>query len=222
MSIKAENITKYFQKPNKQKVLDHISLEIHPGDLTSIFGESGSGKSTLLYILASLDIEFEGQLSIMGQQVRELSDDELSAMRNQHIGFVYQSHYLLPEFNVLQNIMLPALRLESKNTGAAKERAHELLKEVGLEAYANWPAYKLSGGQQQRVAIARALINDPAIIIADEPTGNLDNKNSQIVFELLKTIAEKRQKSVIIATHSTTLMKNSHRMFEMIDGSLRL
>ena len=222
MSIKAENITKYFHEPQKQKVLDQISLEIYPSELTSVFGESGSGKSTLLYILASLDIEFEGQLNIMGQPVRDLSDDGLSALRNRHIGFVYQSHYLLPEFNVLQNIMLPALRVERTNPEAAKERAHELLQEIGLEAYANRPSYKLSGGQQQRIAIARALINDPAIIIADEPTGNLDNKNSQMVFELLKSIAEKRQKSVLIATHSTTLMKNSHRTFEMIDGSLRL
>ena len=222
MSIKAENITKFFYQPRRQKVLDSITLEIYPGELTSIFGESGSGKSTLLYILASLDIEFEGQLSIMGQQVRDLSDDGLSALRNRHIGFVYQSHYLLPEFNVLQNIMLPALRLESNNTADVKERAHNLLNEIGLHAYADRPVYKLSGGQQQRVAIARALINDPAIIIADEPTGNLDKKNSQIIFELLKTIAEKRQKSVLIATHSTALMKNSHRMLEMIDGSLRL
>ena len=222
MIIEAQHISKYFYEPQKHKVLQDISMEFNAGELVSIYGESGSGKSTLLYILASLDIEFEGHLSLMGKTVKSLSHSELSSLRNQHIGFVYQSHYLLPEFNVLQNILLPALQLNGKDMATSKARAFKLLSEIGLHAYADYPVYKLSGGQQQRVAIARALINDPAVVIADEPTGNLDNKNSQIVFELLKEIAENKGKSVVIATHSTTLMKNSHRTVEMIDGSLRL
>ena len=222
MIIEAQHISKYFYEPQKHQVLKDISLELHAGELVSIYGESGSGKSTLLYILASLDIDFDGHLSLMGKSVKSLSDHELSAVRNQHIGFVYQSHYLLPEFNVLQNILLPALRLNGKDVATSKARAIELLTEIGMAAYANYPAYKLSGGQQQRVAIARALINDPELIIADEPTGNLDKKNSKMVFELLKEIAENKGKTVVMATHNTTLMKNSHRSIEMIDGSLRL
>ena len=222
MIIEAKNITKYFHEPHRHKVLNNISLEIKAGELLSIYGDSGSGKSTLLYILASLDIDYEGQLSLLGNPLKSLSDEDLSVLRSKHIGFVYQSHHLLPEFNVLQNIMLPALRLNGKDIVSAKERSIKLLTEMGLQAYADRPAYKLSGGQQQRVAIARALVNDPSIVIADEPTGNLDKKNSQIVFELLKEIAETKGKSVVMATHSTTLMKNSHRSVEMIDGNLRL
>ena len=222
MTIRAQNITKYFYEPDKHKVLNNISIDIHGGELHSIYGESGSGKSTLLYILASLDKDYTGRLTVLGKQIMSLTDDELSTLRNQQIGFVYQSHHLLPEFNVYQNIMLPAIRMNGKDVAAAKHRAHDLLSDIGLEAFADRPVYKLSGGQQQRVAIARALINDPAIVIADEPTGNLDNKNSQIVFELLKEIAENKGKSVVIATHSTALMKKSHRAIEMIDGSLRL
>ena len=222
MIIEAKNISKYFYEPLQHKVLNNISLDINAGELLSIYGESGSGKSTLLYILASLDIDYEGQLSLLGKHLKSMTDDDLSRLRNQHIGFVYQSHHLLPEFNVLQNVMLPALRLNGKDLESAKERSLNLLNEIGLQAYADRPAYRLSGGEQQRVAIARALVNDPAIVIADEPTGNLDKKNSQIVFELLKEIAENKGKSVVMATHSTSLMKNSHRSIEMIDGSLRL
>ena len=136
MIIAAKNITKYFYEPHKHKVLNDISLDIKAGELLSIFGESGSGKSTLLYILASLDIDYEGELSLRGKTLKSLTDNDLSSLRNKHIGFVYQSHHLLPEFNVLQNVMLPALRLNGKDIETAKKRALQLLNEIGLEAYA--------------------------------------------------------------------------------------
>ena len=222
MILEAKQISKWFYEPQRLQVLKDIDLAVEAGELISIFGESGSGKSTLLYILASLDIDFEGDLTIQGQTLKNLSDEDLSDLRNRHLGFVYQSHYLLPEFNVLQNVLLPAMKQTGTKLEVKRKMALDLLEEIGLKSLAERPAFKLSGGQQQRTAIARALINDPALIIADEPTGNLDQKNSKIVFDLLKDIAENRGKSVIIATHSQTLMKNSHRAIEMIDGRLRL
>ena len=222
MIIKAKDITKYFYQPRKERILNRISMEICAGELVSVFGESGSGKSTLLYILATLDRDYEGDLRLTGQKILEMSEDDLAAFRNRNIGFVYQFHYLLPEFNVLQNVMLPGLRLSPFKQNEVEERALSLLNEVGMSSYELRPAYQLSGGQQQRVAIARALINDPAIVIADEPTGNLDQKNSAIVFELLRNIAEEKGKSVVIATHNLTIREKSHRSVEMIDGFLRL
>ena len=222
MILTAKNITKYFYKPQKHLILNDVSLDVRRGELLSIYGESGSGKSTLLYILAALDIEYEGQLTFMGQRVQEQTENSLAALRNKYLGFVYQFHYLLPEFNVLQNVMLPGMKLYPRDQERVRQRALALLEEMNMGSFANRPAYKLSGGQQQRVAIARALINDPALIIADEPTGNLDKKNSTMVFDLLMQIAENKGKSVLLATHNTTIQKKSHRSFEMIDGTLRL
>ena len=222
MILSAKHISKYLYAPAKQKVLDNISLEIEEGQLISVYGESGSGKSTLLYILASLDTDFEGDLTISGKQVKDLGEDGLAALRNNNIGFVYQFHYLLPEFDVLHNVMLPGMKCSPNKLDRVRESALELLGEVGMSSYVERPAYQLSGGQQQRVAIARALINDPALIIADEPTGNLDQKNSMLIFELLKKIVEEKGKSVLLATHNSGIRKKSHRSVEMIDGVLRL
>ncbi len=222
MILRAENISKYFYQAQRQKVLENVSLNIDVAELVSIFGESGSGKSTLLYILATLDIDFEGKLWIQDHNVKDMTEDDLAALRNRQLGFVYQFHYLLPEFNVLQNVMLPAYKLGLKGKNEIEADAVDLLDDLGMASYALRPAYKLSGGQQQRVAIARALINNPDLIIADEPTGNLDQKNSQLIFDLLKEIVETRGKSVVLATHNSKIMKNSHRSVEIIDGSLRL
>ena len=219
--LSAKNIEKKFYDPIEYKVLKDISLKVNEGELISIYGESGSGKSTLLYILATIDRIYTGDLNIAGTDISKLSDRELTAFRNRHIGFVYQSHYLLPEFNVLQNVMLPAFKLGVLTHKKIKEQSLSLLDEFGIQSLASRPVNKLSGGQQQRVAIARALINDPKLIIADEPTGNLDKKNSEITFELLKSAAELRGKSVIIATHNSSIQENSHRSVEMIDGQLR-
>ncbi len=222
MILKAQHINKFFEDPERHQVLHNVSLELDQGELVSIYGESGSGKSTLLYILSTLDTDFEGSLQIKGQESKTLSSLELTNFRNRHIGFVYQFHYLLPEFTVLQNIMLPAMKLGNKNKEEIKQDALALLKEMGMGDFATRSAYKLSGGQQQRVAIARALINDPALIVADEPTGNLDQINTDMVFDLLKNITQKKGKMVVMATHNPKIYQNSHRAIEMIDGVVRL
>lgn len=222
MILNAEHLFKYFHQPKKHRVLNGVSLKAEAGDLISIFGESGSGKSTLLYILSTLDTDFDGTLEILGQPIKALAQDALTDFRNRHIGFVYQSHFLLPEFNVLQNVMLPALKLGKKDKEALRGDALSLLDEMGMKIYAERPSYQLSGGQQQRVAIARALINDPALIIADEPTGNLDQKNSMLIFELLSQITTDKNKTVIMATHNLDIQKKSRRLVEIIDGSIRL
>ncbi|MEL6917270.1 MAG: ABC transporter ATP-binding protein [Bacteroidota bacterium] len=222
MILEASDINKYFLEPEKQQVLNGVSLNAEVGDLISIYGESGSGKSTLLYILSTLDTKFQGTLNILDQPIKNLTPDELANFRNKYIGFVYQFHFLLHEFNVLQNIMLPALKLGIKNAEEIKEDAYVLLKEMGMQDFAKRRSYKLSGGQQQRVAIARSLINDPALIIADEPTGNLDQKNTMIIFDLLKEITATKNKTVVMATHNLSIQKKSHRVIEIIDGSVRL
>lgn len=222
MILEAKHLAKYFLEPERQQVLNNISLSIAEGELVSLYGESGSGKSTLLYILSTLDTDFEGSLKIKENSIKELSSAALSDFRNQHIGFVYQFHHLLPEFNVLQNVLLPAMKLSNKPLEVLRLEAMSILEDMGMRAFAERPSYKLSGGQQQRVAIARALINDPSLILADEPTGNLDSKNSEVVFELLKEITESRNKTVLIATHNAKIYTNSHRAIEMIDGVLRL
>ncbi|WP_378180741.1 ABC transporter ATP-binding protein [Aquimarina sp. SS2-1] len=222
MILEAQHIDKYFLEPEKHQILRDISLSLKEGELVSVYGESGSGKSTLLYILSTLDTDFGGDLSICNQDIQNLTAAQLTDFRNKHIGFVYQFHYLLPEFNVLQNVMLPAMKLSNKSNKEIKKDALSLLEEVGMRAFAKRPSYQLSGGQQQRVAIARALINNPSLIVADEPTGNLDQKNSESIFHLLKEITEQRNKAVVIATHDSKIYQNSHRSVEMIDGFIRL
>ncbi|NAS31576.1 ATP-binding cassette domain-containing protein [Flavobacteriaceae bacterium R38] len=220
--LEARNISKEFYLPVKHNILKNNNLVVKQGDLITIHGESGSGKSTLLYILATLDTQFEGDLIINNTIIKTQSQSFLSDFRNKNIGFVYQSHYLLQEFNVLHNVLLPAFKSDKKNKEQLREKASKLLTELGLSSYLNYPVYKLSGGQQQRVAIARALINNPKLIIADEPTGNLDQKNSQMIFELLQKISSEQKTAVIIATHDPKIYNNSNISYEMTDGVLRL
>ncbi len=220
--ITTDKLNKFVESPVRRQLLRDITMQVRRQEIVAVHGSSGSGKSTLLYILATLDTEFEGTLIINNTLFTGKSTSFLSRFRNAHLGFVFQFHYLLPEFNVLQNVVLPALKSDRWERKAdVQERAASLLKELGLKVALDMPVYKLSGGEQQRVSIARALINDPMIIIADEPTGNLDSRNSKVVLELLQHIRDSRGTSVVVATHDELLSENSDRSYEMIDGILR-
>ncbi len=184
--LATHNVNKYFYEPEKFQVLREIDLIVRRGEFLSLVGKSGCGKSTLMYILSTMDSDYEGELEIAGERLTGKGQDALARFRNQHIGFVFQFHYLLPEFTVLQNVMIPALKLRKYSRGEIESRAIEKLKVLGIEEYAKKLSGKLSGGQQQRVAIARALINDPDIIMGDEPTGNLDSYNTHLVFDIFR------------------------------------
>ncbi len=218
--LETKNINKYFHDPVEFQVLKNISFTVGKGEFLSMIGKSGSGKSTLLYILSTMDTEYQGQLMIDGQILTGQSNDQLAAMRNQKIGFVFQFHYLLPEFSCLKNIMIPALKLGKYSTKEIESKAYDKLKLLGLEDQALKPASKLSGGQQQRVAIARALINDPLMIMCDEPTGNLDSKNTAIVFDIFKELTSQLGQTIIAVTHDDEFAKNSDRIIEMKDGEI--
>ncbi len=216
--LKTENINKFFHEPNEFQVLKDISFEVRRGELLTLMGKSGCGKSTLLYILSTMDRDYTGNLFIDNQLMNNLSIDQLAEIRNEKIGFVFQFHYLLGEFTCLKNIMIPALKLGKYSPEEIEARAYEKLKILGIEDQALKPASKLSGGQQQRVAIARALINDPLIIMGDEPTGNLDSKNTDIVFNIFRELADEFGQTIIAVTHDEDFAKKSDRIVEMIDG----
>jgi len=216
--LNTKNIGKYFYQPVKFKVLDDITFEAYQGELLTLVGKSGSGKSTLLYVLSTMDTEYEGDLFIEGEKITGQKQDALAAVRNRNIGFVFQFHYLLPEFSCLKNVMIPALKLGKYSREEIEQQAYERLRVLGLEDQALKPASKLSGGQQQRVAIARALINSPKIIMCDEPTGNLDSKNTQIVFDIFKQITKEFGQTIIAVTHDKDFAKASDRTIELADG----
>ena len=218
--LKSYRITKYFHDPVTVKVLDEITFAINRGDFVSVIGKSGCGKSTLLYILSTMDTEYEGELYIDGELMRNRKDAHLANVRNQKIGFIFQFHYLLNEFSVLENVMLPALKLNRYTPTEIKDRAMDKLKILGIEKEAGKRANQLSGGQKQRVAIARSLINDPVIIMADEPTGNLDKRNSLIVFDIFKELAEVYNQTLLIVTHDQVFAQSTHRIIEMEDGRI--
>lgn len=219
-ALEAKGITKYFHDPVTMQVLKGIDVTIKSGEFVSIIGKSGCGKSTLLYVLSTMDTDYEGTLEINGQKVTGLSKNKLAAIRNESIGFVFQFHYLLPDFSCLKNVMIPALKLNKYSHEEIEHRAYETLKMFGVEEQALKKAGKLSGGQQQRVAIARALINDPSIIMGDEPTGNLDSKNTAIVFDLFKQISAEHGQTIIAVTHDEDFAKKSDRIIEMLDGEI--
>jgi lipoprotein-releasing system ATP-binding protein len=220
--LKTENINKFFHDPIEFQVLKNISFEVQQGEFLSMVGKSGSGKSTLLYILSTMDTDFKGQLFIDQENVTGYDQDKLAHIRNEKIGFVFQFHYLLAEFTCLKNVMIPALRLGKYSEKEIEERAYEKLKILGLEDQALKLASKLSGGQQQRVAIARALINDPLLIMGDEPTGNLDSKNSNIVFDIFQELTKNYNQTIIAVTHDEDFAKRSDRIIEMKDGEIIL
>ncbi|HTJ51877.1 MAG TPA: ABC transporter ATP-binding protein [Cyclobacteriaceae bacterium] len=218
--LRTEGIGKYFYEPIKFKVLDDVSFEAYKSEFLTLVGKSGSGKSTLLYCLSTMDTNYEGSLYIHDQKITGKKSDEMAALRNKSIGFVFQFHYLLPEFTCLKNVMIPALKLKKYTYAEVEQRAYQKLEMLGLKDQAMKPASKLSGGQQQRVSIARALINDPQIIMCDEPTGNLDSKNTQIVFDIFKQIAHDYSQTIIAVTHDTDFAKASDRTIEFADGKI--
>ncbi|MBX7202572.1 MAG: ABC transporter ATP-binding protein [Bacteroidia bacterium] len=217
-AIEARNITKFFHEPTTFQVLKQISFTVEKGHFVSLVGKSGCGKSTLLYVLSTMDTDYEGELLFENHLITGKNQDELSKFRNEHLGFVFQFHFLLPEFTVLENVMLPALKLKRFSHKEIEHRAIEKLQLVGMDNFAFNTASKLSGGQQQRVAIARALINDPSIIMGDEPTGNLDKTNSFIVLDILKKLAADNKQTIITVTHDQEFAAQTDHIIEMEDG----
>jgi lipoprotein-releasing system ATP-binding protein len=218
--LSTNNITKHYYDPIKFKVLHDVSFEVRRGEFLSLVGKSGCGKSTLLYCLSTMDTDYEGEVYILGEKVTGKKTDDLAHIRNKNIGFIFQFHYLLPEFSCLKNVMIPALKLGQYSYKEVEERAYNKLEILGLKDQALKPASKLSGGQQQRVAIARSLINDPKIIMCDEPTGNLDSKNTQIVFDIFKQLTHDYNQTIIAVTHDNDFAKASDRTMEMGDGKI--
>jgi len=216
--LDVRKVNKSFHDPVTVPVLKDVSLAVSRGEFVSITGKSGCGKSTLLYILSTMDTDFEGELVIDGELTRDASGSRLAEIRNEKIGFVFQFHYLLPEFSVLRNVMLPGLKLARRSDQEVEQRAMELLRELDMHDHAHKWANQLSGGQKQRVAIARALINDPLIIMGDEPTGNLDNRNSAIVFDIFKRIASEHKRSLLVVTHDEDFARRTDRTILMDDG----
>jgi lipoprotein-releasing system ATP-binding protein len=218
--LKSHKVNKYFYEPEKFQVLKEIDLVVNKGEFVSLVGKSGCGKSTLMYILSTMDTDYQGELEIAGSRLTGKNQNDLAAFRNAHIGFVFQFHYLLPEFTALQNVMIPALKLGKYSRKEVEERAYQKLNMLGMKDHALKSSGKLSGGQQQRVAIARALINDPDIIMGDEPTGNLDSYNTHVVFDIFRELTSKYRQTIIAVTHDDEFASNSDRVVEMSDGKI--
>ena len=218
--LKTNLISKYFYEPVKFKALDEVSFEVYDSEFITLIGKSGSGKSTLLYILSTMDTDYEGELFIAGKKITDEKSDNLAKIRNKNIGFVFQFHYLLPEFSCLKNVMIPALKLGKLSPQEIEEQAYQKLDLLGIRDQALKPASKLSGGQQQRVAIARALINQPKIVMCDEPTGNLDSKNTSIVLETFQQLSTELGQTIIAVTHDNDFAKASNRIIELADGKI--
>lgn len=218
--LEARNVSKYFHDPVTVQVLKDINFSVNRGEFVSVIGKSGCGKSTLLYILSTMDTDYEGEIFIDGESMRNRKETELASVRNQKIGFVFQFHYLLNEFSVLKNVMLPGLKLGKYSAKEVEHNAYEKLKILGIESEAFKKPNQVSGGQKQRIAIARALINEPLILMGDEPTGNLDRKNSEIVFQIFQELAEVYNQSLLIVTHDNEFASRTDRIIEMEDGKI--
>jgi len=217
--IKAQNIYKSYAEGKTLQVLKGVNIEIEKGEIISIVGASGAGKSTLLHILGTLDRADKGSLEINHVMISQLNDKKLSEFRNHQLGFVFQFHHLLPEFTALENICIPAF-IAKKNKQTAEKRAKELLAFLGIEARAEHKPSELSGGEQQRVAVARALINNPAVIFADEPSGNLDSASAKELHKLFFSLREEFQQTFVIVTHNEELANMADRKLTMKDGLL--
>ncbi len=214
--LEAQGVTKtYIIGDNKIQVLDDVSLAIPPGEFVAVMGSSGSGKSTLLSLLSGLDSPTTGRIVVAEQDITDLSEDQLAPLRNETIGFVFQSFHLVPSLSALENIMFPA---ELRGDKDAQKKGEQLLKRVGLQGRSNNFPHQLSGGEKQRVAICRALINNPKILFADEPTGNLDSKNGDAILELLLELHQERQTTLVLVTHSEELASRADRIVTLQDG----
>ncbi len=218
--LEAKHIDKYFKKPVLFHVLKDLNFTIKKGEFASIMGKSGSGKSTLLYILSTMDTDYEGKLYLDGALVTGKPNKQLSRIRNEHIGFVFQFHYLLSEFSVLENVMLPAKKLAVKTVAEIEHDAMEKLRMLNIDQLAKKRASRISGGEKQRVAIARALINNPSILMGDEPTGNLDSHNAENVFQIFKQLKEEQGLSLLVVTHDMDFAQRTDRIIQMEDGRI--
>jgi lipoprotein-releasing system ATP-binding protein len=218
--LEARHINKSFHDPVTFPVLTDITFSVNKGEFVAVTGKSGCGKSTLLYILSTMDTDYEGELLIDQELMTEKKEAALARIRNEKIGFVFQFHYLINEFNVLRNVMLPGLKLNKYTEQEVEHRALEKLKVLGIEKLALKKANLISGGEKQRVAIARALINDPHIIMGDEPTGNLDKKNSDIVFGIFQQLAVEFNQTLLIVTHDESFAAGTNRVIKMEDGRI--
>ncbi|MCE2711140.1 MAG: ABC transporter ATP-binding protein [Cryomorphaceae bacterium] len=218
--LEARNIKKFFHVPDEFQVLSDINFSMNKGDFVSIMGKSGCGKSTLLYLLSTMDTDYQGEIYLDNQKLSGLDADQLARIRNEKIGFVFQFHYLLTEFTVLENVMLPARKLGVKSRDEIEHEAMNKLKLLGIEDQAKKLASRISGGQKQRVSIARALINNPMIIMGDEPTGNLDSKNSTIVFDIFKELCAEDNLSLLVVTHDEDFARRTDRIVQMGDGRI--
>lgn len=220
--MELKGITKVYGEKIKTQVLFGVDLQFYEGSFNAIIGQSGSGKSTLMNILGTLDNPTDGEIFINGQNTKSMKPNEISFLRNQNIGFIFQFHYLLPEFTALENVLMPYKISKQKITPEILDRANELLDFVGLKKVKNNLAKNMSGGQQQRVAIARSLINNPKIILADEPTGNLDSDSTEQVYTLLREINAKYKTTFIIITHDRKIAEKADRIIEIKDGRINI
>jgi lipoprotein-releasing system ATP-binding protein len=204
----------------RQTILHGVSLSIGEGEFVALTGASGSGKSTLLYLLGALDRQTDGEVWLDGVEIGALDDDDRARFRNERLGFVFQFHFLLPEFTVLENVILPILRRGDVSPSEAEDRGDEALRMLGLDDLHRRKPGQLSGGQQQRVSIARAVANDPLLILADEPTGNLDSKNAEAVFEIFSELAHHRGRTIVMVTHDVDFARRASRQIRLKDGGL--
>ncbi|SFM80023.1 ABC transporter ATP-binding protein [Methanolobus profundi] len=219
--IQARGLSKIYSNGVEVRALDDVDLDIKRGEFLSIIGPSGSGKSTLLHMIGILDTPTSGSITIDDKVVTEMSDKERSKVRNEVLGFIFQYHHLMPDFNALENVMMPLLVGGMKNKDA-KKKAAVLLEEVGLGDRMDHRPNQLSGGQAQRVAIARALANDPGIVIGDEPTGNLDTKASDMIYDLLRKLNRDRGQTFILVTHDEEMAKKTDRIIRIVDGRISM
>jgi len=220
--LELKNITKFYGHKIKNQVLFDVNLSIEEGSFNSIIGQSGSGKSTMLNILGTLDKPTSGEIIINGKEVSKMKTKELAILRNQTLGFIFQFHYLLPEFSALENILIPYRIQHGSVDKEALARAEELIELVGLSKVRNNNALKMSGGQQQRTAIARALMNRPKMILADEPTGNLDSDTAEQIYQLMREINRKYGTTFLIITHDQHIAEKADRIIEIKDGKIIL
>lgn len=218
--LRCEKLSKFYQEGEQRvQVLKEVSFSLQQGELAAIVGSSGSGKSTLLHSLGGLDRADSGAVYIKGQCLSTLSSDALAALRNQHLGFVYQFHHLMADFSALENVMMPML-IGNQNRSEARDRAEKMLNAVGLAHRISHRPSALSGGERQRVAIARALVNSPSLVLADEPTGNLDQKTTESIFDLIKQLNAEQQIAFLLVTHDLNLAAKLDRRLMMQDGIL--